>query len=386
MNIIHKLNTQNNLCSIHFFWPINLEAEKNNLGIGIFLLAMLLKGSKHFNAHNLALKLESNAINFNFCRTANYLNLSLLFEKNSITEAINIFSEIFLNPKFDHQEIEKLKLEQVNAITARYDTISNICIDHFKQNIYGKDNYKSWLPLGDKTSLTKISQNDLIDFHQKYLLNFKPIISAVTPFKNFKFPDIFGKKKLTISPISDNLITPPKTENITKNFNQAYIMLGFKIPDIRDKEFLKIKLINSYLGGGMTSLLFDRIREQMGLVYEIGSTITTTADTNYFMIHLGLDKKNIKAALIAIDEEITNFKIKESDIKILKRRMKSTEIFKQETKGNQAFLLGLYEILGLEQNYSYQNLKNLDKIQTVNLERTAKTFFKQQKFVKTIIQ
>jgi predicted Zn-dependent peptidase len=394
LKCIFQKDSFNNICVINIFYPVDMSVEKNEKGIGYFSNRMLFKGTLELDAHQFSLELEKEAIFLDVSRSKNYINFSLVFDKKFFNKAINFFEDIIKIPKFDDKEIKKLKKEFLNALYSRHDDIRTTCSDEFLNLIYGKNNYKSWSVLGTHKSINDLNKNKLKNFHEKYILNNLPIISIIgnLEYKDIEnnFLKIFDNNKKINIP--DNNTKPINKKNlqkqIKKDFNQAYIMHGIPMASIQDNFFINLKLINNYLGGGMTSILFEKIREQMGLAYEIGSSFSSYNSENYWMIHLGLDKKNVNLALDSINKEITKFlqfKINEKDLNILKNKIKKHEILKYQKKASRCFYLGLYELLGLGYNYSNKYLHKLDTINIKNMNQAIQHLFAEKKFVTSII-
>jgi predicted Zn-dependent peptidase len=392
----------NNICVVNIFFPINMGIETDKKGIGFFTSKMLLKGTKSLTIQEFSLELEKNAIFLNVERTNSYINFSLSFDKQLFHKAIDIFIDVLKNPRFQDIEIEKLKKEFINALTARFDDISTCCSDEFSKLIFGENNYKSWCNLGTKQDIENLTKTDLINFHKSNILTKAPIISIIGNLEYVDIESYFLSKfdcMDSVFPDSLRLLendannknnqNNQKNKNIKKNFNQAYIMTGIFVPSIKEEHFTSLKLINNYLGYGMSSVFFDKIREEMGLVYEIGSYSTTYNSQNYWAVYLGLDKKNVDLALDAINGEIIKLcskKITNEKFEILKLKTKRYEIFKQQKKATRCFYLGLYELLGLGYDYKDEYLKKIDAITLKEMDSAIDFLFKdKQKFTVTLL-
>jgi predicted Zn-dependent peptidase len=414
IKIVYKKEVDTDLCVINFFYKIPMILEKNNVGIGYFISKMLLKGSKinNLDATNFALELEKNAIFLDCSRTTEYINFTLTFLKENFKKAIDLFFSAMNYPSFDENEINKLKLEFKNALKSKSERISKVCYDEFLKHLFGKNNPKSWDYLGDEKSIENFNLEKIQDFHENFFINqiyFKeniPLISIIGNFNNekiyelnnenfieyiyTKFFENIKEKNIKLDYSFEEInINNQKKHELKKDFQQAYIIMGSFAPSILDKNWNKLKLLNNFIGGGMSSLLFDKIREELGLVYEIGSFFSSYSTQNFWAVRLGLDKKNIDFAIAEIKKEIKNFcknKLSQKDLDILKEKTKRFEIFKKQRKADRCFFIGLYEFLGLEYDYSEKYLEAVEKINLTEINLSIENLFNADEFVISVIK
>ncbi len=395
LNQVYKKNTLNNISIINIFYSLDMSCDKKLPGLGSFTSKMLVKGSKKFDARSLALELEKNAISFEINRTNKYLNFCLMFDNRKLNKASELFFEILENPIFPDVEIERLKKDFLNEITSRNDYIFNVCFDKFLQNLYGEKNPKSLFTLGNSNSIKNITKKDLRLFHKNFLLSRPKTVSIISSLDQNVFEDKFLKNLKKYHEMQNSTETF-KTKNDTQifceiksDFNQAYLIHGLKVPSIRHEKFVGLKLINRYLGVGMSSLFFEKIREDLGLVYEIGSSHSNYDDENYWFTRMGLDKKNIKKALDTLDFELQKLcknKIKSGDIKILKEQLKMAEILKNQKQYDQCFLLGFYDFLDLGADYQKKYLDAIEKISKKEIDEAIDILFSDKKFYTVVVK
>ncbi len=385
IKILYKNEIESDICNIIFFYKIPVVLEKETLGIGEFILRLIQKGSKKENfcdANKISIFLEENAIFLEMSRKNEFINISMCFLKDKFYKAMEIFFSMMNSPKFDEKEIEKVKLEMKNDLLQEDEDIHIIANKDFLKNLYGEQNSKSFNILGTEDSLNKIDFNIIQNFHKKYFINDKyftknPLtISIIGNLDNIdeKLNIIYKKFTENLENIdyddkNDNLfnINNFVIEKETK-FTQGFIQMGFITYDIFDENYKKIKFLNNYVGSGMSSLLFDKIREDLGLCYEIHSFYSNYKEKNYWAISLGLDKKNIDFATEEIKKVIKNFCKKGIDKRtfdILKERAFVYEIFKKEQKQNRCFSLGFNEILNLDNDW-YNDFLNDISLSEIN--------------------
>jgi predicted Zn-dependent peptidase len=165
-------------------------------------------------------------------------------------------------------------------------------------------------------------------------------------------------------------------------------MLGFRSPDVKDKDFLASQILANILGGSMSSRLFINIRERKGLCYFIRSGINAYQDHSIFFIRSGLNKVKIYEALQAIKEETEKVKIEgvsASEFEQAKENMRGRLILRlEEASNNLSFLLS-QEIVDQKIKDLDEKLKELDKLSLKQINSLASSLIDWSKCSLSII-
>ncbi|MDI6640898.1 MAG: insulinase family protein, partial [Elusimicrobiota bacterium] len=162
-----------------------------------------------------------------------------------------------------------------------------------------------------------------------------------------------------------------------KKFEQSYLMYGFIVPEISSADYTKLKLLNAYLGGGMSSLLFQELREKAGLGYEVNSFYPSRKDKSHFVLYIGLDSAAMKVAEEKIDSVIDKLKtelISDVRLKEIKNYLTGNYIFGHQTNSQQSWYLGWWEILGKGYEYDDRYLKELNKVTPEEIRKVANKY------------
>lgn len=174
----------------------------------------------------------------------------------------------------------------------------------------------------------------------------------------------------------------------------AWVGFGWLGPKAEDKQnYVTLKVLNTFLGSGLSSRLFVDLREKRGLAYEVGSLYPSTRERGRFIMYIGTDPKNLTQVLAGFNEEIASLKskpISNAELNMAKNKLIGQFALAHEGNDDQAFYLGLYEMLGmgyqcdsaypaLIQNVSVSDIQKLSKslfsaarIESIVAPKTAK--------------
>ncbi len=235
---------------------------------------------------------------------------------------------MIFNSKFDTQEINRERgviIEEINM----YMDNPIMFIDSFLEEEVFKGHDLGRQIIGTKEVVKKISRAEIMKFYRKYYQSENMVIGVAGNFlekkaqnlinkyfkiKNFNQQNDFSKFK----------IQQKKTRIILqkKDTDQVHLSLGFLGLSYKDQDYYAYQLLSVILGGTMSSRLFVRIREKLGLCYYIRAHSESFQDTGIFSITAGLDKNRIDDALKAIFIEIEKIKTKGVSVTELKRAKK----------------------------------------------------------------
>jgi predicted Zn-dependent peptidase len=373
--------------SMKVFTPVSVVCENaSNAGISALTANLMSKSTK--NRSNEVLAKDADNIGSDLSVNVDYdmtcINMSFLSEY--FDKAAEIFSDVMQNPAFNENEIATEKKNMIAGLNARKDSIFNTAMDTFTQNFY-KDMPYALTALGNEKSVNSITKEQLFQWHQDSF-NASNILISVSgnidkkTLKNSleKYFGIIKTGKKFENPVFKTGIGEAKNIDIKGKFNQAYIMRGFPAPNLDDKDFVTLKVISSVLGGRMTSKLFMELREKLGLAYEVNAIYPSRTHESYFIVYIGLDKKNIDLTLKRIDEilkDMCDNEIDARELKDVKTYIKGIYIMDRQTVWKKSYYYGWREIVGQGYKYDDKYLEDIEKVTAKDIAETAKKIFRQ---------
>ncbi len=219
---------------------------------------------------------------------------------SKFNESFEILADIFQNGKYDQNDLEIERGNIIEEIKLTQDTPSDLVGDYAQSNIF-PDNTLGWPILGTEDSLNKITRDDILKFLEDKYLQDDILIVTVGNFEHDRVKDNIIRHlrprkpgKLEFKPAQFN----PKSKlnfHHKESCNQAHVVISF--PGVKDthEEFFKYEILAEILGGGMGSILFLLLREQLGVAYYVGASHASYQDVGTLQIYFGanLDKTSM---------------------------------------------------------------------------------------------
>ena len=325
---------------------INETQEEN--GISHFIEHTLFKGTKKRSAFDISDYIDGIGAQINAFTSKEITCYYTKSTKDHFGDALEVLSDIFFNSVFDEEELEKEKGVVIEEINMTEDAPEDLVMDLIAEAYYGKEGLGQTI-LGPAENIKRFSKADIINYMDSYYSADNVVISVAGNV------DIESAEKLVDSYFANNfnrIKSKPQFSDQkfysnrvvkVKPIEQAHIALSMPAFDIFDSRTDAFGLINLVFGGGMSSRLFQTIREKLGLCYSVYSYPSQHKNSGVVEIYAGVNVKSRDSALNAIMEEIDKFKkfgITEKEFSRSKEQFKSSVIMSQESTASQMLLCG----------------------------------------------
>lgn len=301
------------------------ETKKIN-GLSHFLEHMCFKGTmKRPKASDISRELDAIGSQYNAFTGQEYTGYYAKAHPKHIGRLLDVVSDLYLNPVFDPIEIEKEKGVIIEEINMYEDMPQRHIYDMFMELLYG-DQPAGWNIAGPKDNIRKMERQDFIDYRKDHYVsgattlliagNFdkkKIMPQVMESFNHIKEEQKKGKLKVKEKQGSPNVMVKPKKTD------QTHLMVGVRSFDVTDKRIPALKVLNAVLGGGMSSRLFQKLRDEMGVGYYVKSSSDEYTDHGYLAVNTGVDNKRVKEVIEAILAEFRRFKTEEVPEEELKK-------------------------------------------------------------------
>lgn len=353
---------------------VSIQEPEKYAGQYLLMNRLLLKGTKNYNAVELATILEENAISLFTEMKYDFLRFRFVALNEDFDLALNILSDILLNSTFEDFEREKIKLK--GEIMAELDSAKVKVSDLFTKTIYKNHFYgNSYTKILDE--IDNVTFEDVRNQYFSILAKSNKTLVIVGDIDKNNIEDVLNNQFLNLPQsisIASN-IDRPKLENkeyveyIKDDAQQAQIIQGWLVPTIGEDEYASIMLLNVLLGAsGLSSRLFRELREKKGLAYTVRSSYELKAKSAIFDIYIGTAPTNIETSLEGFNEEVNKIKnelISEEELNSAKNNLIGKQQIMTETNSQQANLMSYYSIMGF--SYDYYN-KLIEKIKNITPE------------------
>ena len=308
----------------------------SNCGISHLLEHMAFKGTSTRSAKQIANEIESVGGYLNAYTSKEVTAYHAKLLKNDRYIAIDILSDILQNPTFSHDELERERGVILQEIYQTQDAPDDIIFDHFQNIAFGGQSM-GYPILGSEEVVSKISADDLREYSSKYYNADNIIFAAVGNISHDELLDSATKYFLNFK------------ANITDKHNEKYNYIGGSYSDVRDLEqvhaivgfngipntdpnYYTMAIFSSILGGGMSSRLFQEIREKRGLVYSIYSFCSFYRNNGIFGVYSATTMEKLKELSDVLSVEILKMKenISEDEFNRTKAQFKASLLMATE--------------------------------------------------------
>lgn len=286
---------------------------KERSGIAHFTEHMLFKGTEKRTAFDIANEMESLGVMIN-AFTARHMTCYYTMSTDEHTEhCMDVLSDILFNSKLADEEIDRERKVILEEISRDEDDPEDVCNEGLASVFYG-DNFMGRPILGSRENVQNFSSNDVRAFMSDFYVPNNTVISIAGNFeieRIIALVDQFFASKFTdekdIGEL-DKISTNSAYFNKTKDIEQANISFAFPSYTFNNAKRDAVSLISNVFGGGMSSRLFQNVREKNGLAYDVYSIVSANVNVGAFSIYLGTNPKNASKATYAVKEEIDKLK------------------------------------------------------------------------------
>ncbi len=349
--------------------------EKSNNGISHFLEHMAFKGTKTRNAKQIAEDFENigGKINAYTSREKTVYYAKVL--KKDAEFAVEFLADIVQNSIFDEKELERERGVILQEIAMTNDAPDDIIFDYFQETAYPNQAIGRSI-LGPISNIEKFSRQDFIQYTNNNYNYSNIALAAAGNIKQEKL-EKWGEKYF------NNLGTqkvkkPTKAKYVggkilkEKDLEQVNLILGFDGISYIDDDYYKVKILSSILGGGMSSRLFQSVREVKGLAYNIQAFNMSYQDCGVFAIYAATSQDKVSQLLQASENEIEKIctDISAQELKRAKKQLESSFLMAKESSSSRMQKIGS-NILShnkiLDEKDILDKVKNVTKQDILNI-------------------
>jgi predicted Zn-dependent peptidase len=374
---------------------VNVGARDENLsesGLSHFIEHMIFKGTRRRSAFQIAKEFDAIGGHTNaFTTMENTCYHAKVMDTHTET-MVDILSDIFLNSSFDPLEVEKERpviLQEIGMVEDSPDEYVHLLSG---KNFWG-DNPLGRSILGSPENIIRFDA-DLIKkfFHRLYQPD-RIVISVAGNVAHTSLTDRVGPAFESIRPgngITERL-TPPGQSLVDLNYReleQVHICLGTPGLSITDPRRYAYSLLNTILGGNMSSRLFQEIREKRGLAYTVYSFITSHVDTGMFGIYFAVDPKRALETMDPVLNEIhklRNEAVTAAELQGAVEYTKGSLLLASESNDNQMVRSAQNEIHFNRDMALQEVIEKVESVTIAEILDLAQSIFKKKKMVLTML-
>ena len=341
--------------SMGIWFRSGIKTEENYIdGVSHFIEHMMFKGTKNRTSKQLVAEIENlgGVINAFTGRECTCYYVRLLDEHLNI--GIDILSDMILNSKFDEKDIEREKSVIIEELKMYEDSPEDLTYDILLEKVYNNKGIGKNI-LGSKESIKSMNRDAILDYFEKFYVPENAVLSICGNFDfeetvkliEDKFENWHGEKP---DYNLQNEIFNPCIVKKDRDYEQTNLAICFECENIgsSSNDVYAIDIINNVLGGSSTSRLFQRIREDEGLVYSIYSEQEFYREKGELGIYASMSTENLEHVYRLVKEEIISLNengITEEELNNSKEQLKGEFMLGMESTESRMNAIGKYMLI-----------------------------------------
>jgi predicted Zn-dependent peptidase len=345
-------------------------------GISHFVEHMVFKGTKNRSAEEIARQVDSIGGNMDAFTAKECVCFNVKVLDEHLPIALDVLSDLVLHPVFAVADIGRERGVILEEIKMDEDNPDYLVHEIFTQNFW-KDDPLGKPILGTKDTVRSFEQEKLFEFYRRRFVPNNMIISGAGNLNHERFVDLIKSRFMDLRPVPNgfHLPTPEVTPRIVtrnkKSLEQVQLCLGVPSHPISHEKRYVSYVLNTVLGGGMSSRLFQKIREEQGLVYSIYSDLNPYRDTGCLSVYAGTSTEAIPKVVDSVMTEFREMKgelIPEEELRRAKDQLKGSLMLSLESSTSRMSNLARQEMY-FERFFSLD--ETIEQIESVSAEQVT---------------
>ena len=327
------------------------ESPEQN-GISHFLEHLLFKGTRNRNAQQIAMDIDSMGGQLDAFTSREYVGFYAKILDEHLRDAFELLSEIVLHPRFPAAEVERERNVICEEINMTEDAPADLVHDIFTENFWR--GHSLGRPIsGTKAIIKSLSRQSIAAFFRKVYAPSNMLVVAAGHLQHEEIVDLaqrhFGSQRSSRNGLVSGAPQVFKSLKIRhkRELEQSHICLGTIAPPLSSEQRYAASVLSNVLGGGLSSRLFQNIREKRGLAYAIFSSLNLYKDAGMLMIYAGMARESVPLVIDLILQEcrtLCSKPVHEDELKRAKENIKGALVLGLESTSSHMTHLAQQEI------------------------------------------
>lgn len=357
-------------------------------GLAHLVAAVLTKGTEQLSSLDIAERVESTGASLNTDAASDYFILSLKTVSADFADMLSLAGELLRSPTFPEAEVELERRLALQAIRSQQEQPFTVALDRLRHAMYG--NHPSAMSgLGTEETVAALTREDLQTYYQTHFRPDNLIISIagrIAPDQAVALiEEVLGDWQAPATPLPSLTLPPVLSESncvlTPQDTQQSIVILGYLAPAVNQSalaDYAALKLLNTYLGNGLSSRLFVELREKRGLAYEVSAFYPTRLDPSYFVAYMGTAPQNTAIALEGLQAEVDRLRttpLTSEELQIAKNKLLGQYALGKQTNSQLAQIFGWYETLGLGVEFDSRFQTEIEAVTTELAQSVSDRYF-----------
>jgi predicted Zn-dependent peptidase len=362
-------------------------------GISHFIEHMVFKGTKHRTAEDIARQVDSIGGNMDAFTAKECICFNVKILDEHLPIAMDVLSDLVLNPVFDAQDIARERGVILEEIKMDEDNPDYLVHEIFTQNFW-KDHPLGKPILGTKETVRKFDRDPVTNFYGQRFAPGNLIICAAGNLQHQNFVDVVARHFEHMKPMPDGFhsaaptVVPRIIMRNKKSLEQVQICVGVPAHPIAHERRHASYILNTVLGGGMSSRLFQNIRERQGLAYAIYSDLSPYRDTGCLSVYAGTSRESAGKVVQSIVKEFGKLKsdpVPAEELRRAKDQLKGSLMLSLESSIARMSNLARQEMY-FDHFYGLDELiEKIESVTSEDVQKLANEFFRTESIAVTVL-
>lgn len=369
-------------------WVANGTRHENpeDNGVAHFIEHLLFKGTKRRTAHQITREIDSMGGILNAFTGHEYVCYYAKVLAKFLPRAADLLADIFLNSTFPADEIERERRVILQEIKMRDDAPDEFIHDTFHQNFW-RGQLLGMPVLGSEETVSNLSRDSILAHKNSRYRPQDIIIAAAGNVRHDElvtiFSSLFSELSSSWTPhLNDSFCAPEKFINLLhREMEQTLVCLGTRSYHFDHQDRYALFLLTTILGGGMSSRLFQEVREKRGLAYSVYSYVISHIDSGALIIYAGTEKSHCLEVLdIAMQEmsKLVSEEIPQDELDAAREQLKGKTLMSLESSDSLMTRLAKNEIYHHKQQPVEEVIAKYDSINSSDILRVANDLIKSE--------
>lgn len=368
------------------------ETPEEN-GISHFIEHMLFKGTANRTAEDIARSVDSIGGNLDAFTAKEMVCFNTKVLDEHLPVAMDVLSDLVLNPSFHAEDIEKEKGVILEEIKMDADSPDYLVHEIFSSNFW-KDHPLGKPILGTRETVKRFNQTMVRDYYRSVYTPSNLLITAAGHLEHDRLVDLARERFEALARTEPEApqAVPATHARISlrskKDLEQVHVCLGVPSYPIPHADRFTCYVLNTILGGGMSSRLFQNIRERQGLAYAVFSELNPYSDTGCLSIYAGTSLESAKRVVESVLKEFTDLKqnpAPDEELRRAKDHLKGSLMLSLESTSSRMSNLARQE-MHFHRFFTLDELaESIELVTAEDVQRVAQTFFDQKHVALTVL-
>lgn len=380
--------------SVGVWVKVGTRHEKlKEVGVSHFLEHMVFKGTKKRSALDIAREVDRVGGDFNAFTSRENTCFHVLLLDRDIGLGLDILGDVILNSTFDANELERERKVILQEISMVDESPEELAHDLFYELFYPTHGIGRPI-LGTEKSINGLKRSEVMKYffthyrpdqivisvagnvtHATVLRKLAPLVKKKWPGRPSRIPKSEPKE------VHDTHKPPQAASGqwwIERNTEQCHVIWAVPGPTYTSKDRFAAFLLNVYLGGGMSSTLFQEIREKNGLAYTVYSSLAPYTDTGIFSIYAATNASQVPLCLKLVEECVRQVKdkpLKKKELETIKDNLKGTILLSADSAESRMSSIARNELVFGRYVSVEEVCKQVDAVTPEDLQRLAHKLF-----------